>query len=101
VQKTRAEVVVQIKNSPKPFEWSFDWAKESGNNFAIYSDKLPLHAKFMRTNRLKYMMVLVALTLAIGIGQARAATGDTLAAPAGLEGSLLSAQFSPDGMCGS
>ena len=39
----------------------------------------------------------MGLILTLSLGQARAATGDTLAAPAGHEGGVRSAQFSPDG----
>jgi steroid delta-isomerase-like uncharacterized protein len=43
------------------------------------------------------MKGLLALTLTLRIGHASAATNSTLAAPAGLEGGVRSAQFSPDG----
>jgi steroid delta-isomerase-like uncharacterized protein len=51
----------------------------------------------MKTNRLNWMKALLALTLATSLGQARAATDDTLAAPAAQKGGLRSVQFSPDG----
>jgi steroid delta-isomerase-like uncharacterized protein len=43
------------------------------------------------------MKALLALTLTLSLGQARAATGGTPAAPAAREGGVRAVQFSPDG----
>lgn len=51
----------------------------------------------MRTNRLKWMKALLVLALTISLDHASAATSNTLAAPAGHDGGVRSAQFSPDG----
>jgi steroid delta-isomerase-like uncharacterized protein len=51
----------------------------------------------MKTIRLKSMKALLALTLAMSLGQVHGATGDTPVAPAVHEGGVQSVQFSPDG----